>query len=258
MCARSLLIPLSHVRQAGGSYARSGRSALPSGWSSAKTPDGKGVYYYNDATGETLHRTHFSHMSHPTFPISHLLFPFFLVSPTHPFLPYVAPHFSHISPFILVFLPQHGSQRCRVDKLRVRRLAPCGRRLARALPHPSDARHDGTLRRPSVHRRAARHQIRKVIFFFSHSPHSPPYVTPRVSLLHLPGTLLIRQGEDHLRAPADRGAREGASDAAAERGRAHRVALEPRLQRQPLGERRLRGRSEPHVELPRVQVHPRP
>ena len=24
-------------------------------------------------------------------------------SPTHPFLPYVAPHFSHISPFILVF-----------------------------------------------------------------------------------------------------------------------------------------------------------
>ena len=25
------------------------------------------------------------------------------VSPTHPFLPYVAPHFSHIPPFILVF-----------------------------------------------------------------------------------------------------------------------------------------------------------
>jgi len=109
VCARSLLIPLSHVRQAGGSYARSGRSALPSGWSSAKTPDGKGVYYYNDATGETLHRTHFSHMSHPTFPISHLLFPFFLVSPTHPFLPYVAPHFSHISPFILVFLLDSSS-----------------------------------------------------------------------------------------------------------------------------------------------------
>ena len=26
-----------------------------------------------------------------------------LFSPTHPFLPHVAPHFSHISPFILVF-----------------------------------------------------------------------------------------------------------------------------------------------------------
>jgi len=30
----------------------------------------------------------------------------FSFSPTHPFLPYVAPHFSHISPFILVFDPQ--------------------------------------------------------------------------------------------------------------------------------------------------------
>ena len=29
---------------------------------------------------------------------------YFISPPTHPFLPYVAPHFSHISPFILVFL----------------------------------------------------------------------------------------------------------------------------------------------------------
>ena len=32
-------------------------------------------------------------MSHPTFPISHLLFCFFEFRPPHPFLPYVAPHF---------------------------------------------------------------------------------------------------------------------------------------------------------------------
>ena len=36
---------------------------------------------------------HFSHISH---------FIIFQLSPTHPFLPYGAPHFSHISPFILV------------------------------------------------------------------------------------------------------------------------------------------------------------
>ena len=51
--------------------------------------------------------THSSHMSHPTFPISHLLFPCFFKSslfpPTHPFLLYVAPHFSHISHFNLDF-----------------------------------------------------------------------------------------------------------------------------------------------------------
>ena len=40
-------------------------------------------------------------MSHPTFPISHIL----IFSPTHPFLPYVAPHFSHISHFNLFAQP---------------------------------------------------------------------------------------------------------------------------------------------------------
>ena len=38
----------------------------------------------------------------PTFPISHILILFFLVSPTHSFLPYVAPHFAHISHFNLL------------------------------------------------------------------------------------------------------------------------------------------------------------
>ena len=33
---------------------------------------------------------------------------YFISPPTHPFLPYVAPHFSHISPFILVFLELMG------------------------------------------------------------------------------------------------------------------------------------------------------
>ena len=53
--------------------------------------------------------THFSHMSHPTFPRSHILFSqrwlvehpnsFFSFRPPNPFLPYVAPHISHIPPF---------------------------------------------------------------------------------------------------------------------------------------------------------------
>ena len=34
--------------------------------------------------------------------------PGYLFSPTHPFLPYVAPHFSHISPFILFFKVAHA------------------------------------------------------------------------------------------------------------------------------------------------------
>ena len=49
--------------------------------------------------------------NHPELPVhcitwaKELLFTkvFLFLRPPHPFLPYVAPHFSHISPFILVF-----------------------------------------------------------------------------------------------------------------------------------------------------------
>ena len=54
---------------------------------------------YGHRYGLIAQVTHFSHMSHPAFPISHLLIVFFEFCPPRQFLPYVAPHFSHISPF---------------------------------------------------------------------------------------------------------------------------------------------------------------
>ena len=51
--------------------------------------------------GFFLHSTHFSHMSEPILPTSHLEFlfsSFFCFSFTDPFLPYVRAHSSHISP----------------------------------------------------------------------------------------------------------------------------------------------------------------
>ena len=56
--------------------------------------------------------THFSHMSHPTFS-PHLIRPrgatgkVICVRPPHPFLPYVAPHFSHAAPLERSFVFAH-------------------------------------------------------------------------------------------------------------------------------------------------------
>ena len=58
---------------------------------------------YGHRYGLIAQVAHFSHMSHPTFPTSHLLICFCEFRPPHPFLPYVAAHFSHISPLNLFF-----------------------------------------------------------------------------------------------------------------------------------------------------------
>ena len=57
------------------------------------------------------------HISHGlSSPHHRMLLVIFLFSPTHPFLPYVAPHFSHISPCILVFAGLHQRLRSRADR----------------------------------------------------------------------------------------------------------------------------------------------
>ena len=94
--------------------------------------------------------THFSHMSHPTFPISHSFICFFEFRPPTHFSHMSHPTFSHISPVILVFLSRPIRTACSCSAGTASSGGRwCARRCAADSPSPHSHDEDRTQSRPT-------------------------------------------------------------------------------------------------------------